>query len=1093
MKRALLPIAALLALVLTGAFAVPAAAAPAPAWSISAEPVPANLPPGQVSEMFLIVTNVGAAPTDGSPFTVEETLPPGIVPLPNPDCTVTGQSIACTFTETLAPNGEAFTTQSGIRQILVNVASDATGGPSEASVQGGGAPRVAVASMLKVSASAAPFDFLSPGLRSPFTAEDGSAQTLAGAHPYQQTASFNLPTELLGGEKEFTGAGHLRRAVVSLPAGLLGDTGAASVLCTEARLLSAGCPPESQVGLFGVRNIANVFGANFSFDNALFAMVPPPGHPAELAANVAGFGFYAHLLASVRTDGDYGIDIDTPDIIALPHAPILGVQVQVWGDPSSPLHEEARFRHASVESQPTAFLTMPGSCPGQPFTTAARMESWEEPGVFHTSAYASADLEGNPVEIAGCNELPFAPTISSQPTTNLADSPTGLDFDLRQPVDMNKEDRAPAELRDATVTLPAGMVANPSQAAGLEGCSETQIGYLADDEEEGVHFSTQPNGCPDGAKLGSVQVTTPLLSERTEEGTKLATDPETGEAIPHPLNGAVYLAEPYENPFGSLLALYLAVEDPESGTVAKLAGRVVPDPQSGQLTTVFEENPQLPLEDVRLHLFGGARASLISPPTCGSHTTNTDLRPWSSPAGQDAHPTSSFQTTASPLGGACPSSEAAAPNAPSFEAGTLSPEAGAYSPFVLKLSRRDGSQRLTGIDTTLPPGLSGRLAGVAECSDAQIALAKSREAPNMGQAEVDDPACPASSEVGTVKVAAGAGPAPFWTAGHAYLAGPYKGAPLSLAAIVPAVAGPFDLGAVVTRVALRLEPETTQIHAVSDPFPTILDGIPLDLRSVSLEMGRPRFTLNPTSCDKMQITGFATAALGGSASLANSFQVGGCQALPFKPKLSLRLEGGVKRGSHPRLIADLRAKPGEANIARAQVKLPHPVFLDQAHIRTVCTRVQFAAQSCPARSVYGTVWATTPLLDYKLSGNVYLRSSSHELPDLVVDLHGPDTQPIEIALAGRTDSVKGALRNTFEAVPDQPVTQFHLELFGGKRGLVEMSSGFCASRKATVELDGQNGKVYDTTPLVEAKCPKRQTRPHNHEKRGGGHKRGSTR
>ena len=402
----------------------------------------------------------------------------------------------------------------------------------------------------------------------------------------------------------------------------------------------------------------------------------------------------------------------------------------------------------------------------------------------------------------------------------------------------------------------------------------------------------------------------------------------------------------------------------------------------------------------------------------------------------------------------------------------------------MKLSRQDGSQRIAGIDTLLPPGLSGKLAGIGQCSEAQIAQARARERPNMGILEKQSPSCPASSEVGEVDVAAGAGPSPFHTQGHAYLAGPYKGAPLSLLAIVPAVAGPFDLGAVVSSVALRVDPDTAQIHAVSDPLPQILDGIPLDVRSIAITMGRPQFTLNPTSCDPMQVTGSATSALGQSAALSDPFQVGGCSQLPFKPRLSLALKGGTRRASHPKLIAGLKAKPGEANVAVAQVKLPPSAFLDQAHIRTVCTRVQFAVNACPKGSIYGSASATTPLLSDPLSGNVYLRSSNHKLPDLVVALKGPASLPIEIDLDGKTDSVKGALRNTFEAVPDAPVSSFHLELFGGKRGLVINSRNLCAhTYKAEVNLTGQNGKVFDTEPAVGTDCKghKRHKRRH----RGG--------
>jgi hypothetical protein len=744
--------------------------------------------------------------------------------------------------------------------------------------------------------------------------------------------------------------------------------------------------------------------------------------------------------------------------------------------------EGAITKTCPVGAQPTAFWTLPSRCDGNPLITAGAANSWEEPNVFVHDSYASADLGGSPVSVTDCAALEFEPTIEAAPTTNLADSPSGLDFTLHQPQSLDKDERSNPPLRDATVTLPEGMTVNPSQASGRDVCTTQQIGLLPAGEEGGIHFDKTPNSCPDAAKLGTVEVTTPLLVRRDQD-TKLELDPQSGQPIPRALHGALYLAKPFQNPFGSLLAIYLTVEDPISGTFAKLAGEIRPDPNTGQLTTVFKDNPQLPIEDIALHLFGGARGSLITPPLCGPHTATSELVPWSAPETPDATPTSSFQTTSAPGGGACPTSPGAVPNAPAFSAGTLDPKAGAYSPFVLKVAREDGSQRLAGIDTTLPSGLTGKLAGIPACSEAQIAGARARSHPEEGRLERESPSCPADTEVGSVVVGAGAGPTPYYTQGHVYLAGPYKGAPLSLAAIVPAVAGPFDLGTVVTRVALNVEPESARIHAVSDPLPQILEGIPLDVRSVALKMDRPSFILNPTSCDPMAITGLATTPLG-SAALTAPFQVGGCSSLAFEPKLSLELKGSVKRSSHPRLLASLKAKPGEANVARAQVKLPRAVFLDQSHIRTVCTRVQFAADACPPGSIYGKASATTPLLGYPLSGPVYLRSSNHDLPDLVAKLEGPASQPIEIDLVGKTDAVKGALRNTFEAVPDAPVSKFHLELFGGKRGLVEMSDGFCRDRRANVQLDGQNGKAHDTRPVVGAKCSKKGKHGGARHKRG---------
>jgi hypothetical protein len=982
--------------------------------------------------------------------------------------------------------------------IAVEAESGLTESPVvEAVVSGGGAPEARALARPALQEGSVPFGFLSP-LQGPFSEEDGSASSIAASHPYQQTISFEFPTRVIAATRGTpVGSGHVRDIRVDLPAGLIANPSASPVLCTEAELEATECPTDSALGTLQVSAVSgSVAEGRVGLSNtSVYNMVPPPGYPAELATNIADAGIYAHLLPSVRSEGDYGISVDIPDILALTKEPVFGSKSQIWGDPSSALHEENRGKctgrsesdpdkKCPVDPQPIAFWTLPSRCDGEPLVTRASADSWEEPGILHHSSYAGADLGGNPVSVSDCDSLQFAPTIEAKPTTNLADSPSGLDVDLHQPQNFGKEERSDPPLRDATVTLPPGLVVNPSQADGLEACSEGQIGLLGESDEPGIHFSKQPNSCPDAAKLGTVEVTTPLVVRRDAEH-RLELDPESHLPIPRPLSGAVYLAEPFDNPFGSLLALYLTVEDPETGTVAKLAGEVRPDPTTGQLTTVFKENPQLPIEDIRLHLSGGARGALITPPTCGTHTTTTELVPWSAPDTPSATPGSSFQTTQQPGGGSCPTSPDQAANSPAFTAGTLSPQAGAYSPFVLKVSREDGSQRLASIDTTLAPGLSGKLAGIPECTEAQIAVATARSHPEEGRLERQSPSCPAATEVGVVNVAAGAGPTPYYTQGHAYLAGPYKGAPVSLAIITPAVAGPFDLGNVVTRVALYVNPDTAQIHAVSDPLPQILDGIPLDVRSVALKMERPGFTLNPTSCDPLAITGTAISAFGQSALLSQPFQVGGCSALAFKPKLSLRLRGSVKRTAHPRLIANLKARPGEANIAKAQVKLPNPVFLDQAHIRTVCTRVQFAADACPAGSIYGKAQAKTPLLDQPLSGAVYLRSSSHPLPDLVAKLRGPDSQPIEIDLAGKTDAVKAALRNTFEAVPDAPVSSFRLELFGGKRGLVEISDGFCSARRANVQLTAQNGKTYDTRPKVAAKCPKHK-RAKSHRQRSGG-------
>jgi len=932
---------------------------------------------------------------------------------------------------------------------------------NKARVEGGGAAPVSTTAPTPVQSEPSPFNFItgSAGLFGTRTSADGSTVTQAGSHPYQETiASLYLTTNPNDVASLLASGGGLHELSVDLPRGDIVNPEATSH-CAESELHSdQGCPYASQVGTIALTlSLAGGFGQAAAI-RPLYNMVSPPGHPAELAFEVIS-GTFIHVLGSVRSDGTFLLAAKTSDIPAI--KTIGGVRTVLWGDPTAESHDSQRgacvIQNGNsptlcpTERTHRALLTMPSSC-GGPLTTTARIDDWFEPGNFVTRSYESTDLNGSPVGVDGCNQLQFEPTIESRPTTNLADSPSGLDFDLKQPQNEEFESLSTANLKDTTVALPQGMALNPSAGAGREACSSAQIGLATAVGQTPIRFSEEGAHCPDASKIGSVEVKTPLLED--------------------PLEGNVYLAKPFDNPFGTLLGIYLAIDDPQTGTIAKLPGKVEADPQTGQLTTTFTESPELPLEDVKLHLFNGPRAALTTPQTCGTYTTTSELTPWSTPEGADAHPTDSFETTTSPNGGACPRSPGEAANRPSFSAGTISPQAGSYSPFVLHLAREDGTQRISGIDTTLPEGLTGKLAGVAQCPEAAIAAAKAREAPNQGAAEIQSPSCPASSEVGTADVAAGSGITPLHVQGHAYLAGPYEGAPISLVVITPAVAGPFDLGVVTTRVALHVDPETARIHAVSDPLPQILDGIPLDVRSIALELGRPDFSLNPTSCDPMAVGGSVTSALGMSQALSSPFQVGGCSALPFKPKLSVKLKGGTRRGDFPALTAIATAKPGEANIGSVAVTLPHSAFLEQGHIGTVCTRVQFAqgavpGEACPKRSIYGKATAITPLLAQPLSGPVYLRSSSHQLPDLVVALHGQ----VDVVLDGRVDSVKGALRNTFEAVPDAPVTKFVLKMQGGRKGLIVNSRNLCAStNRATVLMDGQNGKTHDTRPVVKAKC-----------------------
>ncbi|HWC07873.1 MAG TPA: hypothetical protein VG458_02360, partial [Solirubrobacterales bacterium] len=772
----------------------------------------------------------------------------------------------------------------------------------------------------------------------------------------------------------------------------------------------------------------------------VYNMPTPKGVLARFAFALAGRPTY---IDAVLDPTDYSVIAQVKNIPST--VPVYFQQLNLWGVPGDPVHDSERYSPetglgSAFKLPVKPFLSLPTECNVADTTDLVTLTSYA-----NRETNVAEGLKSEPATLHGCDQLDFDPTVEVKPSTNVADAPAGLEFDLHIPQNEDPEGRATAHLKDAVVKLPPGMTVNPPSADGLGACSLEQIGLGTND----------PVACPESSKLGTVEASSP--------------------AVDHPLPGSVYLAEQNRNPFGSLIAMYLVIEDPETGLLVKLPGRADLDPTTGQITATFKNNPQLPVEDLALKFFEGPRAALKTPTTCGNHTTQATFTPWSSPEGADAAEQSTFSLTQGPAGGACLPAGAQAPNSPAFSAGTQDPTAKAFSPFVLKLTRADGTQQLQGIDTLLPEGLTGKLAGIPYCSEASLAAAQA----NQGKAEQAAPSCPLASKVGIVNVGAGAGSTPLYVQGQAYLAGPYKGAPLSLAIVTPAVAGPFDLGTVVVRTALHVDPATAQIHAVSDPFPRILEGVPLNIRSIALRMDRPDFTLNPTSCDPMAITGSALSVFNQVTPLSERFQVGECSKLKFKPKLSLRLKGKTKRTGHPALTAVLtQPQGGQANIDRVSVVLPRAQFIDQGRIGEVCTRDQFAARACPAKSILGTATAYTPLLDRPLTGTVYLRANGgvRELPDMVAALRGQ----INVDLVGYVDAVVtpgteiSRIRNTFAIVPDAPVSKFVLRLNAGKKALLENSRNLCKStQQATVRMLGQNGKAYDFSPSVKNDCAKK--------------------
>jgi len=909
------------------------------------------------------------------------------------------------------------------------------------------APVLAVA-LIAVSASAAPAqgEFGLKSFDMTFTGPDGSPSMRAGSHPYAQTTTVAFNTEARPGFTFEVPAGDLKDLTVSFPPGLVADTTAVP-RCDSAAFVEEKCDPSTQIGVNEI-----VVGPPDELGSQqqvpVYNLVPPPGVVAKL-------GF---VVLKVPITINVGLNPEPPyNGLAIvrnaPEAvPVWSSAVSIWGVPADSDHNADRTgcSKGCLLGEERPFLTLPTSCAG-PLTTRFDASSWQEPDVRVTGFSESHDdLEPpNPLGMLDCASLAFEPSIEAQPTSKAAQSPSGLDFslDVHDEGLTNPSEEATAEstIRTVEVTLPEGFTTNPAIAEGLEVCTEAQLASE-------TAFSAPGAGCPNASKIGTVVVETPLLDESVD--------------------GSLFIAKPYENPFGSLLALYIVIKNPTLGIVVKQALEVKPDPVTGRLTTVAEDLPELPFSSFRLHFREGARSPLATPPGCGAHEVKAVLTPWS--GGGPVTSTSTFEIISGPDAGPCPSG-GLPPFSPELQAGTLNNAAGEYSPFNLRLSRSDSEQEFTRFSIKLPPGLVGKLAGIAYCADAAIEAAKHR----TGTEEEVSPSCPASSLVGRTLVGAGVGPSPAYAPGRIYLAGPYNGSALSIAAITAAKVGPFDLGTVVVREALKIDRNTAEVFidaTGSDPIPHIIDGIQVHAQDIRAYVNRPDFVLNPTSCER---TSTASTALGSGLNFGSEaddnpvvvstpFQAADCAALDFDPKLSLRLIGGTKRGAHPKLRAVVQMRPDEANISYARVTLPRSAFLDQSHIGTVCTRVQFAQETCPKASIYGYAKAITPLLETPVEGPIYLRSSSNKLPDLVAALQNGQ---IKFDLVGRIDSLKGRIRNTFDFVPDAPVTQAVFNFEGGNKGLIQNSTNLCRGKhRAVVELDGHNGKAKDFRPAVKARC-----------------------
>ena len=857
--------------------------------------------------------------------------------------------------------------------------------------------------------------------------------TQAGGHP---DVDIRFTNDTSFEEGTVSGSNDPRNIFVHMPTGLIGNPHAAPI-CTPALFAADKCPPDSQIGL-AIPTACLGPGFCLTFETPLYDIAPQPDQAGLLGFKTLLFDTPVYTVLSSRTGSDYGLDAS---VLEVEHAlPLPEFEQILWGVPADPGHTPNRYKEGGglpsetgVESNSplTPFLQNPTTC-GTQLVSSIDMENYSGESDHVDSPYPAT---------SGCDQLSFNPSLSAGPTTTETDTASGLEVDLKVPQFESPTVPSPSEIKATTLTLPPGFSINPNAADGKTSCSDTAAKFGTESQAQ----------CPDFSKVGSLSIDSP--------------------ALPSALPGSIYLGEPKP---GNHYRLFLVADG--FGVHVKLPGTVTPDPQTGQITVSFENLPQTPFSEFNLHFFGSERGLLATPTQCGKYAVNSTFTPWDSFLPEQSS-TQFFTLDSGPNGAPCPGP--ARPFTPAFEASSNGNTAGDHSPFSLTLTRKDGDQNLSALNVTTPPGFSATLAGIPYCPESALAMLNNPAYP--GRTEQTSPACPAASQIGSATTSEGAGTHPLFTPGKVYLAGPYKGAPLSLVVVVPAVSGPYDLGNVVVRAAIQVNPVTAQVTSVSDPLPRILEGIPLRLRSIRIDLDRPNFALNPTNCDPFAVDATAFGDQGAQGSMESHFQVANCGKLAFAPKLGLKLQGGTKRRGHPALLATLRTGSGEANIRRAVVTMPKAELLDNAHIGTVCTKVQFAAKTCPAASVYGQATAFTPLLAAPLSGPVYLRSSSHELPDLVADLSGQ----INVELDGAIDTVKsGGLRARFNTVPDVPVSKFVLSMQGGKKGLLVNSADLCRTHPAAaVKLVGQNGMVSSRQTKLQTACSSTKSRHRRHLRR----------
>jgi hypothetical protein len=1086
-----------------------------PWWNLNTSVRPATIPAGGEGTIVAYAINLGNATTSG-PSRISVTLPEGVSIVehaglppvsfyafsgqgdlakekvsgkPLELCRTIASRVTCS-TETQNPElaGLEFIKPLAPYEFIeIRIGIKDEGATADAKFQvevaGGGATTATRSVALPVGPNATVFGGETYALL-PET-EGGTVDTVAGSHPYQLTSIFNLnqtreyafphsTTEIIEAPAP------PRNIAFKLPAGQIGNA-TASPQCSEAdfsALLTGGanrCPPATAIGVAVITFDETTNLAPINAPVPLFNLTPAFGEPARFGFEILGNPVI--LDTSVRSGAgeDYGVTVSISDITELVN--FVSSTVTFWGTPGDPSHDNARgweclvgghWKNEAVlgpckaqdQEKPPAFLTLPANC-SAPFATTVEAESWTDPtkpvaSVSSPLAYSLHDASGEPLGLTGCNQLSFNPIVSAEPTTDSVSSPSGLNFNLNFDDEglASESGRAQSQVKNTVVTLPEGLTINPSAGVGLGGCTP-------EDYERETISSIPGEGCPNNSKLGTVEIESSLLAQK--------------------IHGSIYIAQPYDNPFDSLVALYVVAKNPETGVLIKQPGKVEPNPVTGQLTTSFENIPQLPFSHFNFHFREGQQAPLVSPSLCGTYSTVAELSPWSAPSNTVTEG-SSFAITKGFDGGVCPSG-GLPPFKPGIESGLLNNNAGAYSSFYLHLTRTDAEQEIAGFSTNLPSGLTGNLSGIPFCPDADIEVARH----NTGAQEEASPSCPAASQIGHTLVGTGVGAVLAYVPGKIYLAGPFHGAPFSLVAVTSAVVGPFDLGTVVLRFGLSIDPTTARVSVEptsSEPIPTIIDGIVTHVRDIRVYIDRHDFTLNPTSCNALSIASTLTSDHSQTSTVTSPFQASNCQALAFKPGFKVSTSGKTSRIKGASLSVKLTypsAPQGtQANIAKVKVDLPKQLPSRLTTLQKACPDNVFNVNpaNCPAASIVGHAKATTPLIPDPLIGPAYFVShGGAKFPELIVVLQG---YGVTIDLHGETFISKaGITSSTFRAVPDQPVGSFEITLPQGTDSALAANGNLCKAKLTmpTVFV-AQNGKEQrQATKITVTGCPKVKKKP----------------